>query len=90
MTTNPKPIQKISIGSVTASIWHNTKDGGSYYNTTIDHRFKASDGWMKSSHYRANELLNLAKVALLAHSEVSKLIYAQTAESCEPGLPPDA
>jgi len=68
--TKKPPVGKVRVGSVTASIWENTKDGKTFYNVTFERRYKAGDEWKSSDSYGAGDLLELAKAADRAHSQI--------------------
>lgn len=84
MTSNSnKPVEKISVGSVTASVFRNEgKEGATFYKTTIENRYRQDEEWKTTSSYSQHDLVNLAKVALLAHSAVTKL--SRSEQQAEP------
>ena len=72
-TAEPKkaPAEKIRVGLITASIWENTNDNGTFHNVTFERRYKDAEGNWKSTHsYGFYDLLDLAKAADLAHTEI--------------------
>jgi len=74
MTSTNKPVEKISIGGITASIWRNEgADGKIFYKTTIENRYRQGEEWKTSSSFSQYDLVNLAKASLQAHSVVLKL-----------------
>jgi hypothetical protein len=69
-----KPAAKISLYPVSAAIWRNANPKGVFYSVTFERSFKDESGkWQTSSTFNASDLLLLAKVADLAHSEIYKL-----------------
>jgi len=64
------PAEKIRVGSTTASIWENTKDGKTFYNVSFERRYKQGEEWKSSDSYGPGDLLELAKAADLAHSRI--------------------
>ena len=76
-TTEPKkPVAKIRVGSVTASIWENTNDKGTTFrNVTFQRSYKDKDGkWCNADNgYNEEETLQLAKAADLAHTRIIQL-----------------
>ena len=71
--TKTPPAMKIRVGLITASIWQNETEKGTFHNVTFDRRYKDAEGnWHSSSSYNADDLLALAKAADLAHSEIVK------------------
>jgi hypothetical protein len=77
MTTkseSKKPVARIRVGSVHASIWRNAKDKGTFYNVTFERRYKdRDDQWQGTQNYGAGDLLELAKAADLAHTRILEL-----------------
>jgi hypothetical protein len=72
-TKNP-PALKIRVGLITASIWENKTDKGTFHNVTFERRYKDAEGnWHSSQSYNAGDLLELAKAADLAHTEIVKV-----------------
>jgi hypothetical protein len=39
------PVAKVRIGLITASIWENKTDKGTFHNVTFERRYKAGDQW---------------------------------------------
>jgi hypothetical protein len=73
-TKKAAPVHKIRVGLVTVSIWKNTNDKGTFYNTTVENRYRDGEGNFKSGHsYGIDETLALAKAADLAHSKMIEL-----------------
>jgi hypothetical protein len=69
-----KPAAKVTIHPVSAAIWRNQNQKGIFYSTTFERAYKDDAGkWQTASNFNANDLLVLAKVADLAHSEIVKL-----------------
>jgi len=74
--TKNAPVDKVRVGLITASIWENPTDNGTFHNITFERRYRDSEGNWKSSHsYNAEDLLALAKAADLAHT---KIVEART------------
>jgi len=73
--SNKKPAARVTLYPVTATIWRNeSKDGETFYSTAFERRYKDKEGnWKGSTSFSSDELLLLAKVADLAHTEVVKL-----------------
>lgn len=88
-----QPVAKIKVGSVQMAIWRNQGEHGSFYNASVQLSYKDRDGkWMNNgSSYGLRDVLNLAKAAMLAHSEIGKLIAADKKAAGEkPGDDEDA
>ena len=75
MTTNTestnKPVRKIRIGSVSATVW---KQQDGFYTATLERNYKDKDGNWKSTHsFSADDLVVAAKVADLAADAILAL-----------------
>ena len=66
---NP-PADKVRVGLITASIWENQTEKGTFHNVTFERRYKDGDQWKSSHSYNADDLLALAKAADLAHTKI--------------------
>ena len=44
----PQPVEKFTCSSITASIWKNEGEKGTFYNVTITRSYKTADGWKHS------------------------------------------
>ena len=75
MSDSKKPVAKITMYPITAAIWRNeTSKGETFYNVSFERSYKDDKGkWQSSDTFSAGDLLLLAKVADLAHSEIHKL-----------------
>jgi hypothetical protein len=74
MSKSSKPVAKLSMYPITAAIWVNERDGKSYYSVTIERTYKDDAGiWKNTSTFNAGDLLLVAKVADLAHTEIAKI-----------------
>jgi hypothetical protein len=70
-TKKAAPVAKVRVGLITASIWENPTEKGTFYNVTFERRYRDAEGNWKSSHsYNADDLLSLAKAADLAHTKI--------------------
>jgi hypothetical protein len=77
-TKKAAPVAKVRVGLVTASIWKNTTEKGTFYNTTVESRYRDGEGNFKSGHsYGIEETLALAKAADLAHTKMIELREAE-------------
>lgn len=67
-----KPVAKIRMGVVAATIWRNVdEEGRAWYSVTLDRSYRdKSDVWKHTNSFGRNELLTVAKVANIAHSRV--------------------
>ena len=74
MSDTKKPAAKVSLYPVSAAIWRNQNTKGVFYSVSFERSFKDEAGkWQTSSSFNASDLLLLAKVCDLAHSEIYKL-----------------
>jgi len=74
MSDNKNPTAKVTLHPVSAAIWRNQNPTGVFYSVTFERSYKDDAGnWKSSDSFSGNELLLLAKVADLAHSEIYKL-----------------
>jgi hypothetical protein len=73
-TKKAAPVDKVRVDLISASIWKNKTDKGTFYNVTFENRYRDGEGNWKSGHsYAAGDLLALAKAADLAHSKIIEL-----------------
>lgn len=87
MSDSKKPTARIALHPVSAAIWKNDGNKGeAFYNVTFERRYRDDSGnWQSSTSFSSNDLLLLAKVADLAHSEVFRLrANDRQAETVEP------
>ena len=70
---NQKPVDKIRIGRVKATIWRNGTDEQPRHNVTFGRLYKEADQWKTTQSFGRNDLLVLAKVADRAHSRIFEL-----------------
>ena len=57
-TKNP-PVAKVRVGLITASIWENKTDKGTFHNVTFERRYKDGDQWKSSHSYNTGDLLDI-------------------------------
>jgi hypothetical protein len=75
MTQPTKPIAEVKSGKIVASIWRNETEKGTRHNVTFSRLYKTEEGqWKRSESFGRDDLLLLAKVADLAHSEIARRI----------------
>jgi len=69
--TKKLPVDKVRVGSITASVWENTNDKGTFFNVTFERRYKdAQDQWHSTHSYGENDLQDLRKAADLVHTGI--------------------
>ena len=72
-TKNP-PVAKVRVGLITASIWENPTDKGTFYNVTFERRYRDAKGeWHSTQSFDKSTLLTLAKLADQADTEIVRL-----------------
>lgn len=62
------PAHKIRINNITAVLWRNSGDNGSWYSVQISRGYKVDDGWRQSDSLGFDDLLAAAKLLDLAHT----------------------
>lgn len=75
MSNGNKPLSRVTMAPVTVTIWANKNSKGEvFHNFTIERSYRADDGnWNGTSTFGLSDLLLVAKVADLAHTESYKL-----------------
>lgn len=69
-----KPAAKVSMYPITAAIWRNENEGRAFYSATFERSYRDDGGnWKSTNTFNAGDLLLLAKVADMAHTEIAKL-----------------
>jgi hypothetical protein len=70
-----RPVDKVRVKNITASIWKNTGSKGDFYNATIENRYKDDDAgtWHTTTSYGASDLLSLETVAREAAAKIRAL-----------------
>lgn len=93
-SNNSKPVARVKIYPVEAAIWKN--DGGkgdAFYSVTFQRSYKDDAGeYQNTQGFNASDLLIVAKVADLAHTQILKLRAADrsakgTAEALDDTIP---
>jgi hypothetical protein len=84
MSTEPKnkPVTNIQVGGVQIPIWENEGKDGLYYKAGAPElRYRDAAGeWHTGKSYGPRDLVNLAKAAMLAHSEIGRLSHQDEGE----------
>jgi len=73
MSDNKQPAARINLHPVSAAIWANETERGTFYSVTFERSYKDGGKWHRSSSFNSSELLLLAKVADMAHSKIHEL-----------------
>ena len=68
-TPKPKPVEKFTCSSISASVWQHDGEKGLFYNVTITRAYKGSEGtWKHSDSFSLNDLEAVSVV--LGHAKV--------------------
>lgn len=65
------PVQKFTIGVVTANVWENKNGDRSFYTVDLQRRYKDGDEWKNATSLNTSDLLNAAKVLTRAESWIA-------------------
>ena len=64
-----KPVKKIQLGSIRATIWENTNDkGASWFKVNVTRSYKDGDEFKDSTSFGVNDLPMASKALDLAHA----------------------
>ena len=64
-----KPVHKIRLGRITATIWRNESDkGGVWYRVNITRSWKDGDEWRETTGYDLEDLPVVSQAAMMAYS----------------------
>lgn len=85
MTDSNKPIHRIRLGAIAASVFANDTKDNTYYKVAIERSYKDGDNWKHVKSFGRDDLLLVAKVADLAHS----WIHAQQQAMADPKDKPE-
>ncbi len=73
-STKNAPIAKIKLGRIRANIWQRIVGEDFFYSVSLERNYRDSDGkWRKSQSFNPEDLLALAKVADMAHTQIMEL-----------------
>jgi hypothetical protein len=67
-----KPVMRFRNRLVTAAVWQNAVSDGVMHTVTFDRAYRVGDDWRTSTSFAAQDLVALAKVALEAHTWISR------------------
>lgn len=68
-----EPIKRFRIGYLTAAVWKNKSGDSTFYNVTLQARYKDEQGeWQDSTSLAHHDLLNAAKVLTRAEAWISE------------------
>lgn len=68
-----KPIKRIKLGTIVASIFQHRTTDRTWYSVTLKRIYRTSSGWQLSDSLGCNDLLVAAKALDQAHTRIIKL-----------------
>jgi hypothetical protein len=70
-----RPAAKFKHGGIELTVWQNTTENGTMYNTTISNSYKdeKSSEWKPTSSFSPTDLLVVAELGRQAFAEITKL-----------------
>lgn len=76
-----KPVERLRIGGIHASIWRNaSREGKIYYSYKVEKRYRDdADQWQSSDSYMLGDALVTAKLANLVDTKIRQLMAADAA-----------
>lgn len=81
--SKPRPVEKIRAYPVTAAIWKNESENGTFFSVTFSRSYKGDDGYHDVDSYSGTQLLQLAYVASQAYARVEALTQQARAGEAE-------
>jgi hypothetical protein len=69
-----KPVETVRYGTISASIWRNETDNGTWFNVTFSRSYNDGKEWKHTDSFGRDDLLTLAKVANEAHTRIYQLL----------------
>lgn len=72
-----RPVDKVRIGNVSASIWRNAGEKGDFYSVTLERSYKEGDAWKNTNSLGRDDLLEAAKALDKAHDRILQLQQAR-------------
>ena len=67
------PVTEVRFGNIRAAIWKNEGGSGPWYNVTFTRCYREGSDYKTSASFGRDDLLTLAKVADIAHTEICAL-----------------
>lgn len=78
-----KPVHEIRLGRITAAIWENEGQKGTFHNVTICRLYKDGDDWKRSDSFGRDDLPLVVKVADVAHTWIHQQMQADSEHQAE-------
>ena len=73
-----KPAATLRYGSISAAIWQNQGDKGSFYSVTFQRSYKEGESFKNVQSFGREDLLLVAKLADLAHTKIHELDHTES------------
>ena len=71
--SNQKPAAKFRDGNLTATLWKNASEKGTFYSTEFERSYKDGEDYKVSRSFSGNELLRVARLANKAYDKEQDL-----------------
>lgn len=71
-TQSNKPVAELRLSLCKATIWANETPSGVRHNVTFTRLYRKDDQWRETSSFGRDDLLLLAKLADMAHSQIEQ------------------
>ena len=76
-----KPVKTMNIGTCSAAIWANRRDGRVYYSAKFERGYKQEGDWKSTQYFSRDDLLNLSKLADMVHTWIMRAIERDRADA---------
>lgn len=68
-----RPVDKVRIGNISASIWRNSGEKGDFYTVSLERSYKDGENWKTTHTLGRDDLLEASKVLDKAHDRIVEL-----------------
>ncbi len=79
-----QPAHKIRISNISAVIWRNSGENGSWYSVQLSRSYKVDDGWRETDSLGQDDLLTAAKLLDMAHTWIVQQLEADRKSRKQP------
>lgn len=76
-----KPVKNIRIGRISAAIWANTNEHGTFYSVTFERAYRQGQEWKSTNSFGRDDLLVLAKIADMAHTWIAQALQRRNEQA---------
>ena len=76
-----KPVKTIRIGRISAAIWANPNEHGTFYSVTFERGYRQDQEWKSTNTFGRDDLLVLAKIADLAHTWIAQALQRRNEQT---------